>query len=211
MRKVSETLAGKWFLGEEENKYKLYTGTIPKKVILSLSKLSNDELYSLSQEICWNSYWKRFQLLKIENNDSYDENSEIEEDAFEKYLSEYQREYFEYFDNEEHMVKEVSIKLKSLLDTIIFWAEGFFKIEDDFDLFEVAEQRVMIDLAPSIKKRKKIKNIKKNEEKLDDKTHISYDEEKSCLELIIEAIRNKDFKKAQDIYYEIKKIRERLD
>ena len=205
-------MAGKWFLGEEDNKYKLYTGVIPKKVILSLSKLTNDELNALAHEICWDSYWNRFQKAELEGHSIYDENSEIEEDAFENYLSSYQKEYFEYFENEEEMVKEVSIKFKSLLDTIVFWAEGFFKLEDNFDLFEVAEQRVMIDLAPSLIKRKKLINYKELEkEKIEKVDKIIYKEEESCLEMIIDAIKKNDLKKAKDIYETIKKIRERLD
>lgn len=212
-KSVSDTAVGQWFLSNENND-RFKTNNIPKSVLISLSKLTDEELNRLSEDACWDMYWARFRsnvFNNIENKDK--EKTLFGEDEFPNYMKDYQKQFFPNLNDEEELVHTVSIKLRILFDMLIFWACGLVQINNHFDLFDVAEQRALIDSSSSFVKRTRIDKLLIQQETNKESNKIKYLEkykEKSCRSLIKEALKNNDLEGAKKLIKKYNTIQERM-
>jgi hypothetical protein len=207
-KKISETTAGRWFL-DEANLPNIRTDNIPKKVLISLSKLDHDELEQLADDVCWVAYWFKFQEYLFEMPENADKDDVlINDDDFPEYMEKYSKENFGCYDCHEEMVCDVATKFKTLLDLLIFWAHGLFVIKDHFDLFEVAEKRVMLDASSNNVRRNSIKCL--SDETKEQGILSNKNEEVSSFFLIKEAIKNKNIDEARKLIENLKRIKDRM-
>ena len=214
-KRIVETVAGQWFLNTEDSS-RLKTGRIPKKVLLSLSKLSLDEIKKLSEEICWDCYWDKFheEMLKpvVEANSTNEssEKKEIDEEAFSNYIKSYKHKFFPYLDDEEEMVENVAVSMSSIFQTVLFWCSGLIKINNHFDIFDVAEKNTIIDKSGSFYKRSMINQLLVGDGANFNKIDFDKIKETDCKMLIMGAIRQSNKEEFYKLTSKYNKTQERM-